>query len=100
MLADRIQDGAYGSRLHQRRRAAAEKDRGDGSIRRARRCRFDLARKRVRKSFFVDRRVADVAVEIAIRAFRQAEWPVHVDAEGCSLRVVAFGASQGKSPPV
>ena len=31
MLADRIQDGADGLRLHQRRRAAAEKDRRDGS---------------------------------------------------------------------
>ena len=30
----------------------------------------------------VDRRVADVAVEVAIRALRQAERPVHVDAEG------------------
>ena len=83
MLADRIQDGADGLRLHQRRRAAAEKDRRDGSIRRARRGRFDLARKRAGKSFLVDRRVPDMAVEIAIRAFRQAERPVHVDAEGC-----------------
>ena len=100
MLADRIQDGADGLRLHQRRRAAAEKDRRDGSIRRARRRGFDLARKRARKSLLVDRRVADMAVEIAIRAFRQAERPVHVDAEGGPLRVMAFGASQGRSPPV
>ena len=81
MLADRIEDGADGLRLHQRRRAAAEKDRCDGSVRRARCRRFDLARKGARKSFLVDRRVADVAVEIAIRTLRQAERPVHVDAE-------------------
>jgi hypothetical protein len=69
MLADRIQDGAHGLRLHQRRRAAAEKDRRDGSIRGAR-CRgLDLARKRTGKPHFVDRRVTDMAVEIAIRAF-------------------------------
>ena len=47
----------------------------------ARRGGFDLARKRAGKAFFVDRRVPDMAVEIAIRAFRQAERPVHVDAE-------------------
>ena len=86
MLADRIQDGADGLRLHQRRRAAAEKDRGDGSARRARRRGFDLARKGAHKSFLVDRRVPDMAVEIAIRAFRQAERPVHVDAERSASR--------------
>ena len=52
------------------------------AARRARRRGFDLARKGAGKAFLVDRRVADMAVEIAIRAFRQAERPVHVDAEG------------------
>ena len=82
VLSDRIEDGAYGLRLHQRRRAAAEKDRGDGSVGRTRRRGFDLARKGARKALLVDRRMPDMAVEIAIRAFRQAERPVHVDAEG------------------
>ena len=85
VFSDGIEDRADGLRLHQRRRAAAEKDRGDGSVRRTRRRGFDLARKGARKAFLVDRRVPDMAVEIAIRAFRQAERPVHVDAEGFAL---------------
>src|SRR5438874_13797805 len=100
MLADRIQDGADGLRLHQRGCAATEKDRRDGASRRARRRRLDLTRKRTGKSFLVDRRVADMAVEVAIRALRQAERPMYIDAEGGSLRAMAFGASQGRSPPV
>ena len=82
VLADRIEDRADGLRLHQRRRAAAEKDRRHRAARRARRRGLDLARKGAGKALLVDRRVADMAVEIAIRAFRQAERPVHVDAEG------------------
>ena len=59
----------------------------------ARRDGFDFARKRPRKSRLVDRRVADMAVEIAIRTFRQAERPVHVDAKR-----FAVSAGQGRSP--
>ena len=96
VFADRIQNGADGFRLHQRRRAAAEKDRGDLAIRRARGGGFDLAGKGPGKPFFVDRRMPDMAVEIAIRAFRQAERPVHVDAE----RFFSVSAGQGRSPRV
>ena len=95
VLADRIENGADGLRLHQRRRAAAEEDRGDLAAGRARRGRFDFAREGAGKALFVDRGMADMAVEVAIRAFRQAERPVHVDAEG-----FLFGAAQGRSPPV
>ena len=55
MLADRIEDRADGLRLHQRRRAAAEKDRGDLAARRARRGGFDLARKGAGEALLVDR---------------------------------------------
>ena len=81
IFADRIEDRTDGLRLHQRRRAAAEKDRGYFAAGRTCGRRFDLARKGACKARFVDRRMPDVAVEIAIRAFRQAERPVHVDAE-------------------
>ena len=88
MLADGIENGADRVRLHQRWRAAAEKDRRHFAAWRARRGGFDLACKGARKAFLIDRGVAHMAVEIAIRAFRQAERPVHIDAEGV-LRVSA-----------
>src|SRR5436309_7404283 len=105
VLADPIQDRADGLWLHQRWRATAEKNRRYFPARGARGGGFDLARERARKSFFIDRRVADVAVEIAIRTFRQAKRPVHVNAEGICLPVrhlrgCGVSAGQGKSPPV
>ena len=42
----------------------------------------------------VDAAMADVAVEVAIGAFRQAERPVDVNPEG-----FLFAVSQGRSPP-
>jgi len=69
MLADRIQDRAYGVRPHQGRRAAAEEDRRDFPVRRARRGGFDFAGEGARKSILVNRRMPDMAVEIAIRTF-------------------------------
>ena len=56
------------------------KDRRDlaaGALRRG----FDLALEGAGKAEFVNRRVADMAVEVAIRTLRQAERPVHVDAK-------------------
>ncbi len=85
VFADRIQDGADGLRLHQRRCAAAEKNRRYLAARGTRSCGFDLASEGARESFFVDRSVADMAVEIAVRTFRQAKRPVHVNAEGICL---------------
>ena len=95
VLSDRIQNGADRLRLHQRRRAAAEENRRHLAARPACRGGFDLARKGASKTFFVDGGVPDMAVEIAIRAFRQAKRPVHVNAEGFLV-----SAAQGKSPPV
>jgi hypothetical protein len=104
--SDRVENGAHGLRRHQRRRAAAEKDRRDFAPRRARGGGLDLPRERTDKSRLVNRRMPDMAVEIAIRAFRQAKRPVHVDAEGFFFslsRLCGKGrveASQGRSPPV
>ena len=67
--ADRVQYRADGLRPHQRRRAAAEKDRGYLPAGRAFGRGLDLAGKRARKSFLVDRGMPDMAVEIAIGAF-------------------------------
>jgi len=82
VFADRIQDGADGLRLHQRRCAAAEKNRRYLAARGARGGGFDLASEGARKSLFFDRGMADMAVEIAVRTFRQAKRPVHINAEG------------------
>ena len=81
MLGDGIEDRADGLRLHQRWRAAAQKDRRDLAARSALRRGFDLALEGAGKAEFVNRRVADMAVEVAIRTLRQAERPVHVDAK-------------------
>ena len=83
---DRLEHRGDGRWLHQRRRAAAEEDRGDGAPRGQLREVFKLARERGRKARLVRRLMADVAVEIAIRALRRAERPMHIDAEsGCAL---------------
>ena len=97
VFANRIQDCTDRLRPHQRGRAAAEKNRGDLAIRCAGRRGFDLARECARKTILVDRGMPDMAVEIAIGAFRQAKRPVHVNAE--SLAVVAR-TNQGSAPPV
>ncbi len=93
MLADRIQNAADGLGLHQRRRAAAEEDRRDFACTRALRSGFDLAREGADEALLVDGRMANMAVEVAIRTFRQAERPVHVDAEG-----FLFSGHRGRSP--
>src|SRR5436853_3828141 len=93
VFSDRIQNRADGFWLHQRWCAAAKKDRGDFTARRARRGGFDFARKGAGESVLVDRGMADMAVEIAIRALRQAKRPVHVNPEGLLL-----SAGQGRSP--
>src|SRR4051794_11826191 len=103
MPANRIQNRADRLWAHQRRRAAAEKDRGYLPARRARRDGFDFAGERARESLLVDRGMPDMAVEIAVRAFRQAKWPMHVNAEGFAFllarRRPGARISQGRSPP-
>ena len=79
-IASRIAADRRG--LHQRGRAAAEEDAGrpcgparaaaDGA---------SSAAKAAHEARLVDRRVAHMAVEVAIGAFRQAERPMHIDAE-------------------
>ncbi len=78
---DRLEDRADGGRRHQRRRAAAEEDRAHLASRRQRRAMGDLALESGDEPLFVGRRGADVAVEIAIGALRQAERPVNVNGE-------------------
>ena len=95
IFSDRVEDGADGLRPHQGRRAAAEENRGHLAAGRARGGGLDLARESANEALFIDRRMAHMAVEIAIRAFRQAKRPVHIDAEG----VVGISAGQEQSPP-
>ena len=82
VFCDRVEDRRQRGRLHQRRRAAAEEDRRNGSVRHPRRGRRDLGGKGAHEARLVDRLAAHMAVEVAIGTFRQAERPVNVDAEG------------------
>ena len=81
VLRDGVEQRAHGRRLHQRRRAAAEEDGGDGAARRALGGGGDLGREGAHVARLVDGGVAHVAVEIAIGTLRQAERPMHIDAE-------------------
>ena len=83
---DRVEDAADGLRAHQRGRAAAEEDRANDPPRRERRPMSDFGPEGREKPALVDRSGANVAIEVAIGAFRQAEWPVDIDPEA---RIVA-----------
>ena len=96
VFRDGVENAAHRLRLHQRRRAAAEEDRRHLLRRDARGGGLDLAREGADIAVFVDRGVADMAVEVAIRALRQAERPVDIDAEG----VGCISALQGTTPRV
>src|SRR5690606_1873021 len=76
-----LQYGAHGLRLHQRRRAVADEDRRHLSraAALAHRCKFP--RKGAGETFLVDRLMAHMAVEVAIRALGRAEGPMNVDPE-------------------
>src|SRR3979490_788265 len=91
-----------------RRRERSTTLRDPAPARRARGGGVDLAGERAGKSLFVNRGMPDMAVEIAIRAFRQAERPVHVNAEGVLFALSrlrgrvgggVLSAGQGRSPP-
>src|SRR4029077_16850466 len=58
----------------------------------------DLCAKRAHETAFVDCGVAYVAVEVTVRAFRQAKRPVDVHTEARPLPVI--NVPQGKSPQV
>ena len=83
---DGVEDRADGRGLHQRGRAAAEEDGRDGAARHAVGGRGDLRGKGAREAGLVDGGVAHMAVEVAIRALRQAERPVDIDPEGGLIR--------------
>ena len=75
-----------GRRLHQRRRAAAEKNRRHGAAAGAPRGGGDFGREGAHEPLLVDAAMADMAVEIAIGALRQAERPMDIDPERLVLR--------------
>ncbi|GJE60415.1 hypothetical protein MPOCJGCO_2527 [Methylobacterium trifolii] len=77
----RLQQARHRLRPHQRGRAAAEEDAGDGPPRRAGGHVRDLGPEGGQVARLVHGGVADVAVEVAIGALRGAEGPVQVDAE-------------------
>jgi hypothetical protein len=67
--------------LHQRRRAAAEEYAGHLARPGAGAHRLQLGVEGEGEALLVYRLMADMAVEVAIRAFGRAERPMHVDAE-------------------
>ncbi len=76
-----IEDRLHRLRVHQRRSAPAHENAGDGSgPGKIAHCRHFL-QEGGDETGLLHRRVADVAVEIAIGAFRRAERPVHIDPE-------------------
>ena len=77
---DAVEQGCDGGRLHQRGRAAAEEHRGYRAAFDAGGEMVEFGQQRRPPSVMVDRG-GDVAVEVAIRAFRQAERPMDIDAE-------------------
>ena len=79
VLADSVEDRLHGLRLHQRRRAAAKKNGRDSAARHTLRGRGKLGFESAQEARLVDAAVTDVAVEIAVGAFRQTERPVHVN---------------------
>ena len=81
VIADRPEDRFDGRGLHQRGRAAAEEDGGDRASPGQRGAMRDFGAKRLDIAILVHGRAPDVAVEVAIWAFGQAERPMHVDAE-------------------
>src|SRR4051794_1187345 len=81
VLGDGVEYGADRCGLHQGRRTAAEENTRDRASRYAGRRGGDLRRESPYVARLINRGMAYMAVEITIRAFRQTEWPVHVDAK-------------------
>ncbi len=79
-LTGALDQGADGGRLHQRGRAAAEEHRLDAPPRRFAGRVLQFRQQRLPPARLLDP-VADMAVEVAVRALRAAERPVDVDAE-------------------
>ena len=81
MTADCIQQSTDGFGRHQRRGAATQKNTGDDPVGHQLRLLPDRPRKARDKPLFIDFMMADMAVEIAVRAFRQAKRPMQIDPE-------------------
>ena len=92
--ADGVDDPLHGLGAHQRGRAAAEEHRAHLAARRQRRAMGDFGLERREIALLVDSPAADMAVEVAIGTFRQAERPMDIDPEpgvGRRARVGARG---------
>ena len=91
--ANGVENGGDRLRLHQRGRAAAEKDRRHLAPRRQHRAMGDLGPEGLHESRLVHRLVADVRIEVAIGAFREAEGPMDIDPEA-RLEIVVSGSHE------
>ena len=100
VLRDRVENGRNGRRLHQRRRAAAKEHRRDGAAGNALSGRRDLGRKGADIARLIDRGMAHMAVEVAIRTLRETERPMQIDAEGICLCEVLRVLLQDTPPRV
>src|SRR5687767_7000227 len=80
MLLRGLDQRLDGPRLHQRRGAAAEEYRSQSAAGELARFVGEVGEQRGAPFILVDGR-ADMAVEVAIRAFADAERPVHVEGE-------------------
>src|ERR1700730_2351186 len=107
MPGDLVEDRRDRRRLHQGRRATAEKNAVDGTP--ARPCRGfrKLGGDGAREPLFIGLFMPHVTVEIAIGTFRQAKRPVYIDGETGVMAAAAdrFAGkngcvSQGSSPQV
>ncbi len=78
MTVRRLDQRRHRRRLHQRRGAAAEEDRGDGAFRRGSGFPGEVAQQRLPPGRLVDG-FADMAIEITIRTFGNAERPVDIE---------------------
>src|SRR5262245_2869804 len=81
VACDRFEHGPYCFRLHQRRRAAAQKDACNGARTGPIAHRPEFAREGAGKALLIHRLVADMGIEVTIGALGRAERPVDVDTE-------------------
>ena len=89
----RAEDRLDGAGVHQRGRAAAEEHARQPPAGNAPRHRLQLPQQRAAPAAVVDR-AGDMAVEVAIRAFREAERPVHIKRERAAVRALPAGAAR------
>ncbi len=86
-IGNAVQDRLDGRRLHQRGRAAADEDGGDGAWAGELARGGHLFQESLDKARLVDRLMAHMAVEVAIGAFGRAEGPMQIDAEAGIARI-------------